>query len=184
MRKIGIIAVLSLLVTALAAVPALAVTTTTITPANANPGAHFQVGTATCTTTGTTVNCSSYELAGVGNFDAVADLTANYTATVDCRNHGGQIVEVKASVQGATATTGQIESKNGRLLVPALSTADVEEPTAEDFEALATCPNGNWTKETQVDTITLTGFTYTLTFVDKDTGLPAFPGPYITITGP
>ena len=118
MRKIGIIAVLSLLVTALAAVPALAVTTTTISPENANSGTHFQVGTATCTLTGTTVTCSSYELAGVGNADAVADLAANYTATVDCRNHGGKIVPVKASVQTVPSTTGELEPKNGQAFTP------------------------------------------------------------------
>jgi|SRR5215216_2092377 len=180
LRKFGIIAVLSLLVTAFAAVPALAATT--ITAANAPSGTHFQVGTATCTITGTTVTCPSYELAGVGNADAEATLTANYTATVQCRNHGGQIVEVKSTVQGVPVSSGKIESKNGRLLVPTLTSAPA--PTAAQFEALATCPNGNWTKETLTSTITLTSFTYTLTFVDKVTGEPLFPGPYITITGP
>jgi len=180
MRKIGIIAVLSLLVTALAAVPALAATV--INDANAPSGTHFQTGTATCTLTNGVVNCSSYELAGVGNADAEATLAANYEATVDCRNRGGNIVEVKAQVEGVEASTGKIESKNGRLLVPTLTSAPA--PTAAQFEALATCPNGNWTKITRTETITLTSFTYELTFVDKDTGDPLFPGPYITITGP
>jgi hypothetical protein len=50
-------------------------------------------------------------------------------------------------------------------------------PSASDFEAMATCPNGNWTKELESGTVTLSSFTYTLTFA-------GFSGPYITITGP
>ena len=180
MRKIAIWGVLALMALALAAVPALGATT--ITPTNANSGTHFQVGTATCSITNGVVTCPSYELAGVGNFDAVANLSTNYTATVQCRNHGGQIVEVKSQVKGVNVTSGVIESKNGRLLVPTLTSGPA--PTAGQFEALATCPNGNWTKETLTSTITASSFTYTLTFVDKDTGLPAFPGAYITITSP
>ena len=176
MRKFGIIAVLSLLLVAVTAAVAQAAIVRSVDFTNAPTGTHFQVGTATCTVSGTTVTCPSYELAGVGNADAEATLTANYTATVDCRNNGGKIVPVKATVQGAEASTGQIEPKNGRLLVPALSTADVDQPTAEDFEALATCPNGNWTKETQTSTIALSGFTYELTF-------EGFTEPYILITG-
>ena len=51
-----------------------------------------------------------------------------------------------------------------------------EPPTDAAFEANATCPNGNWTKETLHSTITLSSFTYTLTFA-------GFTSPYITITG-
>jgi hypothetical protein len=50
-------------------------------------------------------------------------------------------------------------------------------PTAGDFEAAATCPNGNWTKSLAGGSITLSSFTYTLTFA-------GFTGAYITITGP
>jgi hypothetical protein len=42
---------------------------------------------------------------------------------------------------------------------------------------MATCPNGNWTKELESGTVTLSSFTYTLTFA-------GLSGPYITITGP
>jgi len=59
--------------------------------------------------------------------------------------------------------------------VPSLSSSPV--PTAAQFEAQATCPNGNWTKELLGGTITLTSFTYTLHFA-------GFTGNYITITGP
>src|SRR5215212_10736064 len=151
LRKFGIIAVLSLMAVAFAAVPALAATT--INPAAAPTGTHVQTGTPTCTVNGLTVTCSTYELAGVGNTNATATLSTTYTATVQCRNHGGQIVEVKSTVQTVPSTTGELSPKNGRLTVPSLTSAPA--PTAAEFEALATCPNGNWTKITQTSTIAL-----------------------------
>jgi hypothetical protein len=165
MRKIGIIAVLALMVTALAAVPAMAATT--IDFSNAPSGAHFKgAARPSCSINGTTVTCSSYQIAGVGNRNAVATLEVNYTATVDCRNHGGKIVPVKSSVQGATTNTGDIAPRNGVLVVPQLS--DATPPTEGKFLSQATCPNGNWTKELQGGTIRVSGFTYTLTFVGFD----------------
>jgi len=148
---------------------------TTINPANAPTGTHLQTGTIGCTVTGTVVSCSSFELAGVGNANATGSLTATYTATVQCRNHGGNIVEVKSQLTTAPTSTGSLSPKNGRLAVPELSSGPV--PTAAEFEAQATCPNGNWTKETLPGSITLSSFTYTLTFA-------GFSGAYITITGP
>jgi hypothetical protein len=154
-----------------------AATTTTINPSAAPTGTHLQRGTIGCSVSSSTglVTCPSYELAGVGNANAQADLVASYSAIVDCRNHGGQVVEVKSQAKSAPTSTGQLEPKNGRLVVPALSSGPV--PTAAQFEALATCPNGNWTKELLGGTITLSSFTYTLHFV-------GFTGDYITITGP
>lgn len=154
--------------------PSAAFAATTINPAAAPTGTHLQSGSISCVLSGGVVTCSSYELAGVGNANAQASLTATYTATVQCRNHGGQIVEVKSQVRGATVTTGALEPKNGRLRVPSLTSSPA--PTDEQFEASATCPNGNWTKETLTDTIALSSFTYTLHFV-------GFTGDYITITG-
>jgi len=144
---------------------------------NAPQGTHFVTGTATpeCTITGLVVSCNSYELAGVGNTNAEATLVATYTATVDCMNHGGNIVEVKAQVTGAESSTGQLEPKNGRLLVPALSSSPA--PTADEFAAQAICPNPNWTAITQTDTIALSSYTYEVTFA-------GFTDPAITITGP
>jgi hypothetical protein len=173
MKKAGIIAALSMLLVALAASPALG--GTVFNAAAAPNGTHVQTGTPTCTVSGTTVSCPSYELAGVGNTNATATLALNYTATVNCRNHGGQIVAVKSQVTGASVSTGQLEPKNGRLTVPALSSANATPPTDEQFEAAATCPNGNWTKETVDSTIALSSFTYTLHFT-------GFTGDYITIT--
>lgn len=149
---------------------------TTINPAAAPTGTHLQTGSIGCSVDPTTelVTCSGFELAGVGNANATATLTATYTATVQCRNHGGQIVEVKSQVTTAPTSTGSLSPKNGRLTVPELTSGPV--PTAEDFIAKATCPNGNWTKELLGNTITLSSFTYTLHFA-------GFTGDYITITG-
>jgi hypothetical protein len=143
--------------------------------ANAPNGTHVQSGTPSCSVgTNNLVTCSSYELAGVGNVNATGSLDATYSATVQCRNHGGQIVEVKSQAESAPTSTGSLSPKNGRLTVPSLNSGPV--PSAGDFEAMATCPNGNWTKELESGTVALTSFTYTLTFA-------GFSGPYITITG-
>jgi hypothetical protein len=173
MKRIGIAATLvtmALLVSAPAAMAA-----TTIDPANAPTGTHLQTGTIGCTVTDDVVTCTPFELAGVGNANATATLVATYTATVQCRNHGGQIVEVKSQTTTAPTTTGTLRPKNGRLDVPQLQSGPV--PTDAQFERNATCPNGNWTKETLESTVTLSSFTYTVTFA-------GFSEPYITITGP
>ena len=149
-----------------------AATTPTINPTAAPTGTHLQTGTIGCS--GDPVICTAFELAGVGNANAKATLSTTYTATVQCRNHGNQIVEVKSQVKTADATTGPLVPKNGRLTVPELSSSP---PDAGDFVKQATCPNGNWTKELLGGTITLSSFTYTLHFF-------GFTGNYITITGP
>ena len=173
-RFLAIIAALAVL---LFGVTTSALAATTTNPAAAPTGTHLQTGTIGCSVDPATqlVSCTSFELAGVGNTNAEATLTATYTATVQCRNHGGQIVEVKSQVKTAPTSTGKLEPKNGRLTVPQLTSGPV--PTAADFVAQATCPNGNWTKELLGGTITLSSFTYTLHFA-------GFTGNYLTITGP
>jgi hypothetical protein len=146
---------------------------TTFNPAAAPSGTHVQTGTPSCTQVGNTVNCTSYELAGVGNANATATLSATYSATVDCTNKGGKLVPVKSSVQAAPSTTGELEPKNGRLAVPALSGPPA--PSEQAFLDAATCPNGNWTKSVAEGDPTLETWTYTLTFA-------GFTGAYITIT--
>ncbi len=164
---------LSTLIVAFSASVALAAIVKTIDPAAAPTGTHLQSGTIGCSVTAGVVTCTQYELAGVGNANATATLNATYSATVQCRNHGGQIVEVKSQTQTAPTSTGNLSPKNGRLAVPQLQSGPV--PTNATFEANATCPNGNWTKETLVSSITLSSFTYTLHF-------DGFTGNYITIT--
>src|SRR4051794_35150966 len=116
MKRIFGIAALALLL-----MTSVALATTTIDPTAAPTGTHFQTGSATCTISNGVLTCSSYELAGVGNANATATLDATYSATVRCRNHGGQIVDVKSQTETAPTTTGALQPKNGKLTVPSLS---------------------------------------------------------------
>lgn len=147
---------------------------TTVNPANAPTGTHVQTGSPGCTVTGLNVSCSSFELAGVGNTNARADLSATYSATVVCINGGGNPSD--SQHQGtftASASTGQLSPKNGRLTVPSLAATA---PTEDQFLAQQTCPNPNWTP-TIPGGISLSNFTYTVSFA-------GFSGAFITITGP
>jgi hypothetical protein len=175
-KKVGVIAALSVLLVALSAVVAQAAIVRTIDPTAGPNGTHFAGRTdATCTVSGTTVNCSSYQLAGVGNINATATLNATYTATVVCVN-GGQNPSDSQHQGTFPATTGPVplhSDKNGRLSVPSLS---VSAPSEQEFLAQQSCPNPNWTP-TVPGGISLASFTYTLQF-------EGFTGNYITITGP
>lgn len=173
MKRFAIVVATAMLSLGLA--PTAAFSATTVDPTAAPSGTHVQTGTVECTVTDGVVTCSAYELAGVGKANATATLSASYTATVQCTNHGGQLVEVKTKPTSTATTSGPIPSdKNGRLAVPLLSSSA---PTADEFKAMATCPNGNWTKSLLTGTIALSSFTYTLTF-------KGYTGAYITITGP
>jgi hypothetical protein len=168
MRRIGIITALLTLLVALTASVALAATV--IDPANAPSGTHQQSGTIGCTVNADlSVTCSSFELAGVGNTNAVASLTASYSATIDCTNHGGNLVEAHTATFSDSDVVPVTSTKNGRLRVPTLSVSP--------FAAPQVCPNPNWTPSIRSGTLVLNSFTYTLTFA-------GFTAPYITITGP
>jgi hypothetical protein len=177
MRKFGIIAVLSLLVTAFAAVPALAqVAPDTYTPtsdsfnsANAPGSSNLKSGTPQCVVEAGTldVDCSAYVLSGVGNTNATTDLSATYSAIIDCRNHGGNVVESHETTFSSTGGQTLFPGRNGQLRVLAVSAS------AGDVEQV--CPNPNWTPEIQPGTLVLETFTYTLQFA-------GFSEPYITIT--
>jgi len=173
MRRIWIITALSMLLLGLSASVALATQSTAINPANAPNGTHFKSGTATCTVGATSVTCSGYTLAGVGNINATATLSVVYSATVVCVNNGNNTSD--GQHQGSfTSTTGPVslQSKNGNLTVPSLTNTA---PTEQQFLAQQTCPNPKWTP-TLSGGITLQSFTYTLQFA-------GFSGPYITISG-
>jgi len=172
MKRFGIITALSTLLLFLSASAALAAITTTINPANAPSGTHLQSGAIGCAVggDGLSVSCSAFELAGVGNTNAVVSLTANYSAVIDCRNPGGNIVESHETTFSATNAATLTPTRNGRLRVGARS-------VSPDLDLAEPCPNPNWTPEFQPGTLTLDSFTYTLTFA-------GFTGAYITITGP
>ena len=168
MRRAGIITTLAMLLMALSASVALAATT--ISPANAPSGTHLQSGAIGCEPDGLTVSCTAFELAGVGNTNAFLSLTATYSGVVDCRNHGGNIVESHETTFDATNEATLTPSRNGRLRVGARS-------VSPDLDLAEPCPNPNWTPEFHAGSPTLDSFTYTLTFA-------GFTSPYITITGP
>jgi hypothetical protein len=142
MRKFGIIAVLALLVTALAAVPALAAPKTTPTS-----GVHFtNTGEPVCTITGSTVDCSA-ELAGLGGGDIISSTTVSGFAVYTCENQGGQQAPGQNKVLEGPTTTPVItpagEIKNGRATVPGTSTLTADETVSG---AEAGCPNNKtWT---------------------------------------
>jgi hypothetical protein len=94
-------------------------------------------------------------------------LTASYSATIDCTNHGGNLVESHTTTFAARSTATVASTRNGQLSVPAQSVSP--------FSAPQVCPNPNWTPSIRAGTLVLNTFTYTLTFA-------GFSSPYITIT--
>jgi len=148
---------------------------TTINPSAAPNGTHVQSGTPMCTESGSTVTCSSFDVAGVGNKNATANLSVTYSGTVLCTNPAGNVAPGQTQNPTIPTSTGSLQPKNGRLTDPELTSA-----SQSDIEAAllqnTSCPNRKWTKSVQAGSIAIVGFTYTLTFA-------GFQSPYITITG-
>src|SRR6266550_6852153 len=176
MRRIWIITALSMLVLGLSASVAFAaVAPGTYTPtassfngANAPGSSHLTSGSPSCTVNADrSIDCSAYVLGGVGHTNATVDLAASYSATIDCTNHGGNLVESHTSNFSADSTATVASTRNGQLSVPAQSVSP--------FSAPQVCPNPNWTPSIRGGTVTLHSFTYTLTFA-------GFGSAYITIT--
>src|SRR5215207_10045901 len=159
MKRLGLIAALALTLAGLSASAALAAGTPVFDPAAAPTGTHVQTGTPSCSFVAGTQNvtCSSFELAGVGNVNATATLTATYSATINCTNRGGNLVEVHSQTVTETTTTGQLSPVNGRLTIPSLTATA---PTAAEVLAQADCPNPNWTPSVQPGSITLVSSLY------------------------
>jgi hypothetical protein len=177
MKRLGIVtALLTLLMAVTAGVALAAVDPGTYTPnagsfdpANAPGSSNLKSGSPSCTVNADrSIDCSAYVLAGVGNTNAVVSLSANYSATIDCRNHGGNVVESHTATFSDTSAATLTPSRNGQLRVGSRSVSP--------FSAPQVCPNPNWTPEIQAGTLTLNSFTYTLTFA-------GFSNAYITIDG-
>src|SRR4029450_3462878 len=167
MRRVGIVSALSMFLVAASASVALAATA--IDPASAPSGTHLQSGAIGCEveSDGLTVSCTAFELAGVGNTNAFVSLTATYSGTVDCFNHGGNLVESHETTFTAENEATLTPSRNGRLRVGA-------RPVSPDLDLAEPCPNPNWTPEFHEGSPTLDDWMYTLTFA-------GFTSPYITI---
>jgi hypothetical protein len=138
-------------------------------------GAHYRQGYSEpfCALDGLGVSCTETAIAGVGNTDADAVLSIAYSATVQCRNRGGKIVEVKTQSVATVGGDDITELRNGTLYVSAIS---VGGPSNESFLGSAVCPNGNWTK-LLLGSPSITSYVYSLTFHGYDQ-------PAILIEGP
>jgi hypothetical protein len=180
MKRLGIITALSMGLAALTASAALAaVAAGTYTPdpgsfngANAPGSSHLTSGTPQCAVAAGTldISCSAYVLGGVGNNNATVALTASYSATIDCTNKGGNLVESHTADITATNTPNALHpDRNGQISVPAISVSGIS--------AQQVCPNHNWTPTIRAGTLVLNSFSYTLTFV-------GFTSAYITISEP
>src|SRR5215208_7087017 len=121
MRKIGIIAVLSMLVVALAAVPALA------------QNEHFVRASGSLNNNGSLT--VSFKEAGLGTNQLINyTLSADATATYVCVNRGGAnpSAQNKTTVSGPVSATGTFSSgKNGQV---------TEELTAQPPPSDISCP--------------------------------------------
>ena len=136
-------------------------------------GGHLQTGSIFCLVNADlSIDCSTYELAGVGKTDANLSLSATYSATIDCSNHGKNKNNAVES-QSGTFSDDDVETlssgKNGRLRVPTAS--------ADPFSVALGCPNPNWTASIRPGTLQLVSFTYSLSF-------PGEAGPAVSIVQP
>jgi hypothetical protein len=177
MKRLGIVTALLTLLMAVSVGAALAVNPGTYTPnagsfdpANAPGSSHLTSGSPSCTVaTNLSISCTTYVLGGVGHTNATVSLAASYSATIDCTNHGGNLVESHTADFTASSSANVASTRNGQLTVPTRS--------ANPFSAPQVCPNPNWTPSIRPGTLTLNSFTYTLTFA-------GFESAYITISQP
>ncbi|KAK7591906.1 hypothetical protein V3481_006543 [Fusarium oxysporum f. sp. vasinfectum] len=138
-------------------------------------GAHVQTGTPGCTCNlDGSITCNEFTVCGVGKTGATLVFQDTWTATVQCKNKGGQIVEVKSTDQDTSNNKNLTPDKHGCFIV---SGGTLSKPTDSDFTSQATCPNGNWQKIVDENSITRTSFTYTLTFNGCSTPFKQFSNP-------
>ena len=136
----------------------------TFNTAFAPSGAHLQGGSIGCTVNADrSIDCSDFQLAGVGNTNVLVLLIARYTAIIDCNNPGKNR---NNSIESHTADFTQssllqvTSTKNGRLSVP--------DREADPFGAPQVCPNDNWIPEIRGGTVELLGFRYAIVFAGFD----------------
>jgi|SRR5215208_972547 len=156
LRKFGIIAVLSLIATALAAVPALAVAPTSVTETG---GLHVCQGSALdispeSTGAGKFLTATG-EVCGAGP-TATATISANAGATVGCVTRGGGTPSGLEEVSTAVVASETFNTRAGRGMVD----VSTEPLSIEDFDFQ--CPSHQQT-EVLIGPITFTDVTLTIT---------------------
>jgi hypothetical protein len=136
--------------------------------ANAPGSSHLASGTIACTVNANlSIDCNNYVLGGVGNTNATVSLSATYSATINCTNKGGNLVESHTALFSDSDTATVASTRNGQLRVPAQSVSP--------FSAPQVCPNDNWIPQIRDGSLVLESFTYTLTFA-------GFSAPAVLIT--
>jgi hypothetical protein len=185
MKRLGIITAFLTLLMAVSVSVALAAVSpgvyhATFDYTQAPEGTHLVTITendVTCTVSADlSVTCptANFEIAGVGHTNATELLSTVYSATIDCRNHGGQVVESHTQSASVTAGPTTLRAKNGRLMT---QTQTAIAPTDQQLQSQATCPNPNWTAEVRAGTKVLSSFSWTVKF-------DGFSGAFITISAP
>lgn len=94
-----------------------------------------------CSSGSTSIYCT-YKITGLGNTDIVdVFLTAVVSVSGQCRNHGGQIVEVKDWRSTASGQQLNQRPENGQINgAISISASAAASPSASQV-----CPNGQWT---------------------------------------
>jgi len=157
LRKLGIIAVLSLIVTAIAVVPALAVSPTTVTSTgglHVCQGSTLDVSPGT-TSTGGKILTASGEVCGAGT-TATATVSADATATVGCVTRGGGTPTGLEEQSTAATGTTTFRTRSGR----GMFTVSTQPVTIESFDFQ--CPSRQQT-EVLVGPVTFTNIVLTIT---------------------
>ena len=139
----------------------------TINTAFAPNGAHLQAGSIGCTVNADrSIDCSDFQLAGVGNTNVLVLLIAAYSATIDCNNPGNNRnnpIETHTTEFTASSILTVNSTKNGRLSIP--------DREADPFDEAQGCPNPNWQPEIRGGTVELLGFRYAIIFAGFDDAL-------------
>jgi hypothetical protein len=98
---------------------------------------HF-VGTPTITAGQTTLRATG-KIAGLGNGDVTVVLNADGIASVQCRNHGGNVAPGQDTAVSVAGSVTLASPKNGNLPFAVETVAPVVGSDA--------CPNDNWSAE-------------------------------------
>jgi len=139
----------------------------TFNGAFAPSGAHLQQGSIGCTVNADrSIDCSNFQLAGVGNTNVLVLLLARYTAIIDCNNPGNNRNNPIESHENTFTQSSVItvsSNKNGRLSIPSRE--------VDPFQSAQGCPNPNWQPEIRGGTVELLGFRYAIVFAGFDDAL-------------